>query len=934
MLTPKQGENVTSGLMQTDDLPPRSAGDALNASSCFNALATTPLGIKQETAIADEFDAVLMLTWSDWWTEPRSNRYHYATRLANLLPVLFLQHRYQNRQQISVKKTEVPNLDVVEVSKDLLIDDVEELKILLYARGIRRPLVWLYDSMHYWPLINRLPAAFFVYHATEDYLTNTAGWNQQVSTVRESVLFTLERVHLVIACSQGVARSIRTNGGYDGPCALVPNGCDAEFHLDLARRWSPPKGSSEQPIAIFQGGINNRLDYRLLCSLVDLMPEWAFRFVGRAEESEGWQELRERPNVTHLGSRSAEEVTEEMLQATVGLIPYIQDDWIAGSFPLKAYEYVACGLPVVTVPVVSLEDEPELFAFARSADDFSARIRALAPTRHDQEMIKRRQTAALGKSYSSRFPMACEAIRRERSALRGEDAALNVAVLYDSVVSLHVQTIREHLSAFDRYSRHKVTYISATSPYWSSNEKNIAFDLNVFDVVVVHYSIRMSLKEHFSDFIASRLEDYGGLKVLFLQDEYEGLEIARGWLDSLRFDVVYTCVPPDGIDWCYPAYRYPGTAFVSTLTGYLPNPRILESYVKPLEERSVLIGYRGRRLPPRYGWLGYEKYIIGERVKEAAQRQGIRVDIETADSERIYGRDWYRFLGGVRATLGTESGCNLFDFDGSVQTDIDRWEKAHPGGSFEELWEDFLKNREGPVRTNQISPKVFEAITLRTALILFEGDYSGVVKPDVHYIPLKKDFSNLDDVFRKVRDLEYLHKLTDRAYQDIVVEGRYGYRDFVEGFDELLAEHVIWRKKRPALIAPLLTVSETGHLEEVLPALPVGVAAGFHPLGQPLSTKELSERLSGRTSVRDETKLQEVWRGFVEEPSYEQSIIRAARRNWHRMPPNVRLRLLCMVHAAHQGGGWWKTVRPFVRGAWHLLPRGLRWQLAARLGLL
>ena len=57
---------------------------------------------------------------------------------------------------------------------------------------------------------------------------------------------------------------------------------------------------------------------------------------------------------------------------------------------------------------------------------------------------------------------------------------------------------------------------------------------------------------------------------------------------------------------------------------------------------------------------------------------------------------------------------------------------------------------------NQISPRVFEAIALRTALVLFEGEYSGIIAPGVHYIPLKKNLSNLDDVLSLLGDDEYL----------------------------------------------------------------------------------------------------------------------------------------------------------------------------------
>ena len=39
-----------------------------------------------------------------------------------------------------------------------------------------------------------------------------------------------------------------------------------------------------------------------------------------------------------------------------------------------------------------------------------------------------------------------------------------------------------------------------------------------------------------------------------------------------------------------------------------------------------------------------------------------------------------------------------------------------------------------------MSPRVFEAAAVRSCQILFEGRYSGILEPMVHYIPLKKDF--------------------------------------------------------------------------------------------------------------------------------------------------------------------------------------------------
>jgi hypothetical protein len=117
--------------------------------------------------------------------------------------------------------------------------------------------------------------------------------------------------------------------------------------------------------------------------------------------------------------------------------------------------------------------------------------------------------------------------------------------------------------------------------------------------------------------------------------------------------------------------------------------------------------------------------------------------------------------------------------------------KEKPDITYEEIFMRYLAEHEGKVIMNQISPRIFEAITLRTALVLFEGEYSGIIKPDIHYISLKKDFSNIDEVLGKLLDDSYLEKLTTRAYTDIVKSGLYSFKQFIQDFDKFLAERRI-----------------------------------------------------------------------------------------------------------------------------------------------
>jgi hypothetical protein len=364
------------------------------------------------------------------------------------------------------------------------------------------------------------------------------------------------------------------------------------------------------------------------------------------------------------------------------------------------------------------------------------------------------------------------------------DARLNVAILYDHS-STHTNTVREYLTAFAEYSRHRVYYVPASNYHPRSPEQ---VDLSIFDVVIIHYSIRLCFR-CLDPTYAAALERFSGLMLCFIQDEYDLTEIARQQFEKLGVHVLFTCVPEAYRESVYPTDRFPHVEFVHVLTGYVP--LYLEALAprKAMKDRRFVLGYRGRSLPVWYGELSREKFLIGQAVREACVRRGIPVDIECDEEHRIYGEQWYAFMQDCRATLGTESGSNVFDDHGDIRGAIQRALKRDPDLSYETLYQRYVAAHEGPVRMNQISPRIFEAIALRTALVLFEGEYSAVVQPEVHYIPLKKDLSNLDDVLERLADDDYLERLTTRAWNDIIGSGRYSYRSFIAMVDATIDRH-------------------------------------------------------------------------------------------------------------------------------------------------
>jgi hypothetical protein len=669
-------------------------------------------------------------------------------------------------------------------------------------------MLWIYN-IFFEQYIHCSNAVLRVMHATEDYFTRPKGWAVADPSLGAPLMRALNDIDLLVAVSAGVLDSYVKAGGYKGRTLLLENGCDSKFWLE-SRAFEFDRSADGRPIALFQGGINKRLDFPLLINLVNRLPDWRFWFCGISHTlPDGWNELCSHPNVQYFGVQTPEGIAFLARKASVGLIPFQQDELIRRSLPLKAYEYAACGLPVVSVPIDALAHRPDLFRFATTAEGFATALNDLAPTRRDPTAIKTRLAAAAAECYENRFDLLLETIRRlieRRMNRRGLGHRYSVLLLYDDLYSTHVHAITEHIEAFQRYSGHEIVLVPATGQIPGVDDVDSVIDFSAFDALVIHYSVRVSVEEHLSKGMANAVAAYDGPKMLFIQDEYENTEIARRWIERLKIDTVFTVVPPDQIEKVYPRQRFPNVDFVETLTGYVPEDASIDDHAMPLSERQVLIGYRGRVLPHHYGVLGQEKREIGVEVRKRAVQLGLPVDIEVDDSKRIYGNEWYRFLGSCRATLGTESGSNVFDEDGELK----RLSMLHASMPFKQFSKRYLVPHEGKVRMNQISPKVFEAIRMNTALILFEGSYSGVVQPDKHYIPLKKDYSNFDEVIAKVRSLDYVGELTDRAYREIIESGTWSYRAFAEAFSRYLKQRLVGRVPRAVIVCTPLVAFHGG----------------------------------------------------------------------------------------------------------------------------
>lgn len=363
---------------------------------------------------------------------------------------------------------------------------------------------------------------------------------------------------------------------------------------------------------------------------------------------------------------------------------------------------------------------------------------------------------------------------------------MNVLFCYSRVPSF-TNAVRDYVGAFGRHSRHAIQYFDMDGGV-------IDFDLSAFDAIIFNYCFWgrcLALNET----SLRRIAKFGGAKIAIFQDEYDYYLWHRQNVIAMGIDTIVTGVPEKHWRDVYGGLA-DTVSLINALTGYVPESLLNPPVPIPLDQRSYAVGYRGREVPFAFGRLTQEKVIIGRRMKQACAERGILSNIEIGEEHRIYGAAWPEFIRNCRTVLGTESGSNVFDFSGTVKPAVAAYVAANPDADFEDVHAMFLAEIDGKIEMNQVSPRIFEAFGLGTGLVLFEGDYSGLVQPWTHYIPLRKDFSNLDEVFDAIADTNGLQMMIDRAYADLIENPTFHFSSHVARLDKHIEQSVQTKSKR------------------------------------------------------------------------------------------------------------------------------------------
>ncbi|MEA2463083.1 MAG: hypothetical protein QOJ98_830 [Acidobacteriota bacterium] len=175
---------------------------------------------------------------------------------------------------------------------------------------------------------------------------------------------------------------------------VVRNACDFE-HFARA-----PKANNARPVIGYYGAIADWFDAGLVADLAERRPDWDFVLVGSTYNGD-LSRLARLPNVSLPGEEAYEALPAWLGRFDVAIIPFRRTPLTEATNPVKVYEMLAGGKPVVSVPIPEVAALAPLVRLASTAAEFEREIAAALALGDDG--AEERREFARGQTWQHRF---------------------------------------------------------------------------------------------------------------------------------------------------------------------------------------------------------------------------------------------------------------------------------------------------------------------------------------------------------------------------------------------------------------------------------------------------------------------------------------------------------------------------------------------------
>ena len=194
-------------------------------------------------------------------------------------------------------------------------------------------------------------------------------WQRQDAQLarRADVVFVQTEEHLREKQAQGIK------------AFLMPNAVDIDQFEFPARNVPAYLRDIPTPRIGYVGSINYRLNWDLVEHMLNRLPQFSMVFIGDSTDQAPCEQLRRRyPNIYFLGSRSYQQIPAYLAAMAVCIIPFCTTSLTLSQSPLKLFDYLAAGKPIVATNGANVGELERWVRIAEDYDHFCLALRHAA----------------------------------------------------------------------------------------------------------------------------------------------------------------------------------------------------------------------------------------------------------------------------------------------------------------------------------------------------------------------------------------------------------------------------------------------------------------------------------------------------------------------------------------------------------------------------
>jgi glycosyltransferase involved in cell wall biosynthesis len=291
--------------------------------------------------------------------------------------------------QLSSGSIRVPDFYSDELTPDEVAGFLKSCDALRQDFGIEKSTL-LVQQPFWWPLVENMRQGRIVYDCLDHHVGFHAEPNASLIDIERKLI---DAADAVVATSATLADTIQRTR----ECHLIRNACEFTRFSQVGR-----VKTSSRPIIGYVGAVSEWFDGQLLFDVAKARPEWQFDIYGAIVGADV-AACRVLPNVNFFGEISYESVPGVVAHFDICIIPFKLNSLTFATNPVKIYEYLASGRPVVSTALPELANMENVDVLcAVFAIDFVSKIELMLEIADIPDRIKCRRDFACQNDWSSR----------------------------------------------------------------------------------------------------------------------------------------------------------------------------------------------------------------------------------------------------------------------------------------------------------------------------------------------------------------------------------------------------------------------------------------------------------------------------------------------------------------------------------------------------